>query len=235
MSDPFFDDVKELLDKEKGDERILKQIYRACENNEVISNYERNYVRKLAEKYLGRKPLVEEKPSAKEPSIPDVVISEPPLQKTQTFQKESPRIKKSDSKNTKMMLGIGGAALAAIIIIAVASMGTSDIKDTNVTTPVVTKQTIVSSSFSVQTDLDSYQKKDIISISGVSKEVGFVNLSIENQDGTLVWSEQVQTKSEGRFSTLVIAGGSGWESSGTYTLKAQNNSETQSETFSFKA
>ena len=235
MSDPFFDDVKELLDKEKGDERILKQIYRACENNEVISNYERNYVRKLAEKYLGRKPPVEEKPSAKEPSIPDVVISEPTIQKTQTFQKESLRIKKSDSKNTKMMLGIGGAALAAIIIIAVASTGISDIEDTNVTTPVVPKQTIVSSSFSVQTDLDSYQKKDIISISGVSKEAGFVNLSIENQDGTLVWSEQVQTKNEGRFSTLVIAGGSGWEGSGTYTLKAQNNSETQSETFSFKA
>ena len=45
MSDPFFDDVKELLDKGKGDERILKQIFRACENNEVISNYERNYVK----------------------------------------------------------------------------------------------------------------------------------------------------------------------------------------------
>ena len=38
MTDPLIDDVKALLDKEKGDERILKQIYRACENNEVISN-----------------------------------------------------------------------------------------------------------------------------------------------------------------------------------------------------
>lgn len=235
MSDPFFDDVKELLDKEKGDERILKQIYRACENNEVISNYERNYVRKLAEKYLGRRPPVEEKQSAKEPSMPDVVISEPSIQKTQTFQKEPPRIKKSGSKNTKMILGIGGAALAAIIIIAVASTGISDIKDTDVTTPEATKQTMVSSSFSVKTDLDSYQKKDIISISGFSKDVGMVNLSIENQDGTLVWSEQVQTKSDGRYSTLVIAGGSGWESSGTFTLNAQSSSETESKTFSFKA
>ena len=58
MTDPLIDDVQALLDKEKGDERILKQIFRACENNEVISNYERNYVRNLAEKYLGRAPPV---------------------------------------------------------------------------------------------------------------------------------------------------------------------------------
>ena len=163
MSDPFFDDVKELLDKEKGDERILKQIYRACENNEVISNYERNYVRKLAEKYLGRKPLVEEKPSAKEPSIPDVVISEPPLQKTQTFQKESPRIKKSDSKNTKMMLGIGGAALTAIIIIAVASMGISNIEDAGITNPTVTKPTVISSSLAWASSLNHwYRRRQVV-------------------------------------------------------------------------
>ena len=36
--------------------RILKQIARACKNNELISNYERNYVQKLAEQYLGKKP-----------------------------------------------------------------------------------------------------------------------------------------------------------------------------------
>jgi len=54
MTDPLLDDVKDLLDKDFGDDRILKQIYRACKNNEVISNYERNYVRKLAEKHLGK-------------------------------------------------------------------------------------------------------------------------------------------------------------------------------------
>ncbi len=49
MNDSLLDDVKALLDKDLGDDRILKQICRACENDEVISNYERNYVRKLAE------------------------------------------------------------------------------------------------------------------------------------------------------------------------------------------
>ena len=56
MEDSLLDDVKALLDKDFGDDRILKQILRACENNEVISNFERNYVKKLAEKHLGRKP-----------------------------------------------------------------------------------------------------------------------------------------------------------------------------------
>ncbi len=58
MNDSLLDDVKALLDKDFGDDRILKQICTACENDEVISNYERNYVRKLAEKHLGRRPEV---------------------------------------------------------------------------------------------------------------------------------------------------------------------------------
>jgi len=56
MSDMLLDDVNSLLDGDFGDDRILKQIARACKNNEVISNYERNYVQKLAEQYLGKKP-----------------------------------------------------------------------------------------------------------------------------------------------------------------------------------
>jgi len=89
MTDSLLDDVKALLDKDFGDDRILKQICRACENDEVISNYERNYVRKLAEKHLGRRPeVVQTQPSVEEkPIVPDVVIPEtPPVQKIQTFQ-----------------------------------------------------------------------------------------------------------------------------------------------------
>ena len=46
MTDMLLDDVNSLLDGDFGDDRILKQIARACKNNEVISNYERNYVKK---------------------------------------------------------------------------------------------------------------------------------------------------------------------------------------------
>ena len=104
MNDSLLDDVKALLDKEFGDDRILKQICRACENDEVISNYERNYVRNLAEKHLGRKPEFTPTPSvAEKPSIPDVSIPEiQSIQQTQSFQTEVPRISYSKSKNKKI-------------------------------------------------------------------------------------------------------------------------------------
>lgn len=231
MTDPLIDDVKTLLDKEKGDKRILKQICRACENNEVISNYERNYVRKLVEKYLGRVPLVEEKQHTEEkPVIPDVIFSNAQSkQKIETSQTTYPQIIKLKSKNTKILLGTGVAILAIITIIAASLSGVSYIKSDNSQIP------IGSSTLSIQTDLPTYQKGDIISISGTSDISGTLNLSIENQDSQLVWSEQISVKSDGQFSTLAIAGGPGWDKSGTFTIKVENNSETALKTFSFRA
>lgn len=226
MTDPLIDDVQALLDKEKGDERILKQIFRACENNEVISNYERNYVRNLAEKYLGRSPPVEEKPV-----IPDVVFPNTPTkQKTETVQITYPQTVKLKSKNTKMLLGIGGVISAIMIIIGVSLSGVSYIEFDDSQIPMDSSSTL-----SIKTDLSAYQKGDIISISGTSTESGKLNISIENQDGQLVWSEQISVKSDGRFSTLAIAGGFGWDKSGTFTIKVENSLETKSETFSFRA
>ena len=39
----------------------------------------------------------------------------------------------------------------------------------------------------------------------------------------------------GNFQPLSIAGGAGWEKSGTYTIKVDNGKETKSNTFSFAA
>jgi flagellar hook assembly protein FlgD len=75
----------------------------------------------------------------------------------------------------------------------------------------------------------------LISISGVSDSTGSVNLSIVNQNNKLVWTEQISLKNGGQFSTLAIAGGDGWEKSGTYTIKVDNGKETKSDTFSFTA
>ena len=225
MTDSLLDDVNALLDKDFGDDIILKQICRACENDEVISNYERNYVRKLAEKHLGRRPkvvqtkiLVDEKPTD-----PDVIIPETPsVQKIQTFQPPA-RIISSNLKNSKLMLGIGGVALVIIIAVAASFNGLSDVTPTN----------SIPDTLSIQTDLSSYDKKDIISISGMSDTSGIVNLSIENKNNELVWAEQVSLKNDGRYSTLAIAGGPGWESSGTYTINIDNGVETRSISFSF--
>jgi hypothetical protein len=230
MTDLLLDDVKALLDKDFGDDRILKQICRACEHNEVISNYERNYVRELAEKYLGKKPEFVQTPAVKSlPAVSDHITTEiQPVQQFQTLQTTSPKISYSKSKNTKMMLGIGGIVLVIILAIAVSFSGVADnpTKIDAQTTPQII-------ALSIQTDLTSYAQKDLISISGFSDTTGTVNLSIENQSGELVWTEQVNLKSNGQFSTLTIAGGPGWERSGTYTMTVDNGVEIKSGTFSF--
>ena len=231
MTDSLHDDVKALLDKDFGDDRILKQIFRACENDEVISNYERNYVRKLAEKYLGKAPKVEPTSIVEEkPIIPDVVIPETPsIQTIQTFQPPPPRISSTSSNNSKIMLGVGILVLAIIIIAAVSFSGTSDVSNTPTTS--ITETSI--DTLSIQTDFSSYNKKDIISISGISDTSSSVILSIQTQNNELVWTEKISLKSDGRYSTLAIAGGPGWENSGTYTIKVDNGVETKSSTFSF--
>lgn len=235
MTDPIIDDVQGLLDKEFGDKKILEQILRAAKNNEVISNFERNYVRKLAEKHLGKKPSIEK--TIEEPKTIPFINPEPVQLKTpqpfQTLSKPT-TVSKSSPKNTKILLGVGLAFLAVIIIAAVSLSGNSDITS-NIKTGQTPKQP-TTTSYSIKTDQSSYSTGDIISISGTSK-IPFgnkVDLSIKNSKGDLVWSEQINVKSNGEFTTLTFAGGPGWDNSGQYTIFAKSNSETTSNTFSFK-
>ena len=229
MTDTLLDDVNSLLDGDFGDDRILKQISRACKNNEVISNYERNYVQKLAEQYLGKKPptVISKKPESNPVIIPDVPIPkiESSIQ-SQTLESQPSRNSNSNLKNPKLFLGFGGVAL---IIIIAAAMLSSDNVDSFTSTPT----SDIKLKLTIQTDLSSYAQKDLISINGISSTSQNVNLSIINQNNELAWTEQVSVKDDGRYSTLAIAGGSGWENSGTYTLKVDNGSENKSITFSF--
>jgi hypothetical protein len=127
------------------------------------------------------------------------------------------------------MLGVGGLVLAIIIIAAVSFSGGSNVSNTPITSIIETPTT----GLSIQTDFLSYNKKDIISINGISDSAGSVVLSIQTQNNELVWTEKISLKSDGRYSTLAIAGGPGWENSGTYTIKVDNGVETKSSTFSF--
>ena len=87
----------------------------------------------------------------------------------------------------------------------------------------------------INVDESSYKNSDIISISGSMKSaVGeSIELSIENTDGDKIWKEYINIKNDGKFSTLVIAGGFGWDDSGTYVLKAQHNELENKVKFSF--
>lgn len=228
MADPLADDVQELLDKQKGDERILKQILRACENDEVISNYERNYVRKLAEKHLHREPDADESQAAKEPAVPDVQIPQAPAQSTEAVVMEPPPAKPG-AKNRKMLAVFAAVALAIVIAAAVSMSGQPDDPGT---APAKVPD-IQPDALSIRTDLQSYRTGDLISISGSSPVSGLVNISITNQQNQLAWTDTVTVKGDGRYSSLAIAGGTGWENSGTFTITADNRSESMSSTFSF--
>lgn len=235
MADSIVDDVQVLLDKELGDKRILVQILRAAQNNEVISNFERNYVSKLVEKYLRPKPPIEKKIQETPKQAVNVTIPPTPSINSQTTQMWSPtpKVAKSNSKNTMIMIGGGIAVLAIIIIVAVSLVGFSDFSQNN-TGPNQTSNT--SNSFSIKADSTSYKKGDIISISGKSNlSLGNqVTISIENSNNELVWSEETSVKNDGQFNTLTFAGGFGWEKTGTFTIKAETNTEKASYTISFR-
>ena len=221
----LLDDVNSLLDGDFGDDRILKQIARACKNNEVISNYERNYVQKLAEQYLGKKPenVPIEKPET--PLIPDVVI--PKIEPSTSSQiLESQTSRNSNSKKLKLFLGFAGIGLVAIIAAVLLVSSNTDSISSDSLPPIKIE-------LSVQSDLSSYSQTDLISINGVSVNSKIVNLSITNPNNELVWAEQVSVKNNGKYSTLAIAGGSGWENSGSYKIKVDNGSEIKSIIFSF--
>ena len=225
MSDMLLDDVNSLLDGDFGDDRILKQIARACKNNEVISNYERNYVQKLAEQYLGKKPLTTKKPETITPEIPKIEIPKPePLVTTQLSQPTN----NLKSKNSKLFLGFGGIAVVIIIAAAFLLSNNIDSSQTNVVSEIKLE-------LSVQTDLSSYAKSDLISINGISQNSNIVNLSILNQNNDLIWAEQVSVKSDGGYSTLAIADGEGWENSGTYNIKVEDGTEIKSIKFTFSS
>ena len=131
-------------------------------------------------------------------------------------------------KNPKLILGFGGIALVIIIAAAILSSSSTDSFLSNNTSEIKVQ-------LSIYTDLSSYAQKDLISINGVSTNSQIVNLSIENQNNDLIWAEQLSVKNNGKYSTLAIAGGSGWEDSGKYTIKVDSGSEVKSIKFSFNS
>ena len=140
---------KALLDKEKGDERILKQIFRACENNEVISNYERNYVRNLAEKHLGQVPEVEKKHPEEKSIIPDVVVTTSTKQNAESHSLMSYQNSKPSSKNRKIFLGVGGIVFVLLVVIGISLTGSFNVESND---SQITPDDSQSTSLSIKTD-----------------------------------------------------------------------------------
>ena len=228
MTDPILDDVKDLLLKEKGDPKVLERIKRAAENDEVISVYERDYVKKLVEQHIRPKPEPIES-SKPEESIEQEQISKTTYEKPKE-QKPIFEFKSKNPKTTKYAFAIGAIALSIILIVGVSQLGPIDLSSTTVQPHATTTGLVIN------TDVSSYETGDIISISGTSNPSlgNTITLSIKNSKGDLIWSEDVKIKSNDTFSTLVIAGGGGWEMSGKYSLIAEHGNDIIAIPFNFK-
>lgn len=231
MEDRTPDYVKELLEKELGDERILSQILRALENGEVINNFEINYVTGLAERHLGKKrprppaaapaaAPAPQQPAAGPKAAPQPVPVRRPAASLASLQKKPAKKRKRRLgflKNKKVLLGAAGLA----VLVAIAGIAGNAAPAPPPPPPELT----------VDTDLTSYSTGDFVTITGTS-DADAVLIKIANTAGESVWTERVST-SDGSYSTLMIAGGLGWEDSGTYLLGVEDGSDTTSATFLF--
>jgi len=204
----FITDLDDLIRHHHGDVKKLREIRDTIRHDNFITTEDKNYVESLITIHLKNQPL-DKSVSRKQPDTkiklqPKPTLSSPDLKNNFTF---------SFSSNKK--LGILGGVAAAIAIIVIVGF-------TAINTPIdSTVSSTASNPLLVNIDQTTYQRADIISISGdTNSYTKSVELSIENTNGVKIWKEIINPKNDGQFSTLIIAGGGGWENNGVYTLKA---------------
>ena len=215
-------DLDDLIRSEYGDKNKLREIRDTIKHDNFITADDKKYVSSLITKYLRNQPF-EESDSVEEEYV-DGAKSTP----QKLVSKDQPQT--SLSFNTKLVIPIAIAAVVAIIAI----VGFSAMNQNNVTDTVVSSTP--NNPLLVNIDQSTYQKADIISISGdTNSNSKSVELSIENVNGVKIWSESITPKSNGIFSTLIIAGGGGWENGGDYILKVAQGDLKNEAKFKFVA
>jgi hypothetical protein len=204
----FITDLDDLIRRRHGDVKKLREIRDTIRHDNFITTEDKNYVESLITAHLKNQPLdnslphIQPKTKIKLQSKP--TLSSPDLKNNFTF---------NFSSNKK--LGILGGVAAAIAIIVIAGF---TVIDTSID---FTPSSTTSNPLLVNIDQTTYQRADIILISGdTNSYTESIELSITDINDVKIWKEIINPKNDGQFSTLVIAGGSGWEKNGVYTLKA---------------
>lgn len=254
MDSFIVEDVNQLLKLKKGDNNRLNRIKETCESNEIISISDRKYIERLSSQYLRpdvqKKSKTQDKPKFVPIEEPEDVTSEKNIDfetnqiseivKPQIYEKsliyENSKEEKISKRfyfnpNKKILLAIATIALA-FILIGVVIISNDEIQLSNNSGSI---QSNTLTDFSLQTDKSKYDTSDIISISGKtsSSSTGIIRLFVENEKNKLVWAENVNLKNNGEFSTLLIAGGKGWENSGEYFLNVEHDDFTNKISFDF--
>ena len=212
-------DLDDLIKSRHGDVKKLREIRDTIRHDNFITTDNKNYVESLITMYLKNQPFT--KPSSHQQSDTKIELQPKPTPSS-SYSKNN--VTFSFSSNKKLGVLAGVAAVIAIIVIVGFTGTTDSAVSTTITKPLL-----------VNVDQDTYQRADIISVSGNSKSASTqsVELSIENTNGVKIWNENINPKKDGQFSTLVIAGGAGWENDGVYILKVTHSNLASEIEFKF--
>ena len=215
----FLTDLDDLIRYHHGDVKKLREIRNTIRHDNFITTEDKEYVQSLIDTHLTNKSL--ENSSTR---------------KSDTRIKLETKSKKNDSDSqinfsfnfsSNKKMGILGGAAAAIAIIVIVGFTAGTQSDSSIIS--TTNNPLL-----LTLDQKQYQIADIISISGDStSDRQAITLTIENNDGIKIWKEKIKPKAGGNFSTLLIAGGSGWEDSGSYTITAVQNDLVKKVKFKF--
>ena len=207
----FLTDLDDLIRYRHGDVKKLREIRDTVRHDNFITTDNKNYVESLITMYLKNQPL--DKSLSRQQSVTKIKLQSKPTTSS-SDSKSNVAVSFSPNKKLGVLAGVV-AAIAIIVIVGFSATNQTDIIDSTLSS--------ISEPLLVNVDQTTYQRADIISISGNSKSASTqsVELSIENTNGVKIWNENINLKNDGKFSTLVIAGGGGWENDGTYTLKAE--------------
>ena len=207
----FLTDLDDLIRYRHGDVKKLREIRDTVRHDNFITTDNKNYVESLITMYLKNQPF--DKSLSSQRSVTKIKLQSKPTTSS-SDSKSNVAVSFSPNKKLGVLAGVV-AAIAIIVIVGFSATNQTDIIDSTLTS--------ISEPLLVNVDQTTYQRADIISISGNSKSASthLVELSIENTNGVKIWNENINLKNDGEFSTLVIAGGGGWENDGTYTLKAE--------------
>ena len=205
----FITDLNDLIKHNYGDVKKLREIRDTIRHDNFITTNDKKYIESLVDLHL------------KNQSSDQQVNSKIQLQPKPTTDSSYSKNDSAFSFSSNKKIGVFGGIAAAIAIIVIVGF-------TAINTP--TDPTVNSAGgfgLLVNIDQTTYQRADIISISGDVTNDANVELSIKNVNGIKIWKETVNPKTGGQFSTLVIAGGGGWEDNGSYTLSAKTDNSKQ--------
>ncbi len=216
-------DLDDLIRHHHGDTKKLREIRDTIRHDNFINTDDKNYVESLITMYLKNQPL--DKPLSSKQSVTKIKLQSNPTI-SNTDSKSNLTSSSSSNKKIGILAGVA-AAIAIIVVVGFAGINQSGTMDSTVSST-------VSNPLLVSVDQTTYKIADIISITGdVFSNAESVQLSIENTSGVKIWNEIINPKKDGKFSTLVIAGGGGWENDGVYTLKVIQDDLTEEIKFKF--